>query len=331
MSEPVVFSIPLPVVEGVRGGSVDCGVDSVLETKSSPTPTATLRQSLEIMMHRASDDNDDPLFQDNEEDTMHNTGLILWPSSAMLARYLAHNPSILYDCQGDILELGAGCGLVGLTAARLLQIHREEEQHEGTIGNKHRETDEGGIEEDAFSSVIMTDYSPEARENLIRNARLNNVQNFSSIAGLDFFDQGPDETDGTAGENHLGTSELDTWMDMDGNQQPQVNLILGADLIAYSNDGALVASTLHSVLADGGQAYIMGPDARYRFGLAGFPDACRGVGLEVEEEDMCSQDNVDGSESEGGHFFQDIRQTGGYRIESGYDFTMFTISKPCKA
>jgi predicted nicotinamide N-methyase len=274
------------------------------------------------------DDDDDNINKDvpaaptiEESDAMHDTGLVMWPSSVMLARYLTQHPSIVCDCPGDILELGAGCGLVGLTAARMLQRHD---------GNNNNKMNRLNINDDIphNSTVIMTDYNQAARDNLERNARLNNVDDYTSVAGLDFFDQMLSENDEKC-ENDVGGDNVcfsTTWMDMDGHSQPQVPLIVAADILAYSNDATMVANTLKVALIEGGQAFILGPEERFRFGVEGFSDACESVGLEVIESSISAMDTLHQQDM----LFRDIEQTGGFKGESGYNFTMFQIVKPCK-
>jgi predicted TPR repeat methyltransferase len=113
---------------------------------------------------------------------------------------------------------------------------------------------------------------------------------------------------------------------MDGRSQPQVPLIVAADILAYSNDATLVADTLQMALIEGGQAFILGPEERYRFGVAGFSDACESVGLEVIEASISAFDTVYQQDQ----LLRDIEQTEGFKEESGYKFTMFQIVKPCK-
>jgi predicted nicotinamide N-methyase len=251
---------------------------------------------------------------------MHDTGFVMWPSAVMLSRYITQHPHIIWDCDGDILELGAGCGLVGLTAAALLKQGRSGEDES----------------EEAETSVIMTDYNPAARVNLHHNAILNQVDDRTSIAGLDFFDQMPTEHDGSDGkqdEHPLSSS----WVDMDGNSQPQVHLILGADIIAYSNDAEMVANTIQAALIEGGQAILMGPDANQRFGMEQFEDCCLDVGLNVAQTVIeagqtafasgANHHNGDTDEVEKHGLAFELEQSG-VVTGSGYGFVMFTIEKP---
>lgn len=312
MSEPLVFSIPLR-----REGDAD---------HSSGGATAPLEfPTLQILLHQAPEDdnyNVDPVLGiDASGDSMHDTGFVMWPSSVMLARYLMQNPSIVHDCPGNIIELGAGCGLVGLTVARMLQNQRV------AAGEQPKEDNELEANGVNVSTVIMTDYNPAARDNLKRNARLNKVDHVTSVVGLDFFDQAPGGNDDDYKTDIFKDSA--TWMDMEGKRQPQVPLILGADIIAYSNDGEMVAHTLDAALLGGGQAFIVGPEERYRFGLEGFSDACRSVGLNVSEETI--QLAADGStQQQRDQLARDIEQTGGSKLESGCQFTMYSVIKPCK-
>ena len=85
---------------------------------------------------------------------MHATGFVMWPSAVMLSRWLARNPSIVLGgrgggaaeasaaAEGDILELGAGCGLVGLTAAALLR--RDRLRRENDEEADQEEDEDGG-------------------------------------------------------------------------------------------------------------------------------------------------------------------------------------------
>eukprot|EP00546_Thalassionema_frauenfeldii_P014342 CAMPEP_0178917298 /NCGR_PEP_ID=MMETSP0786-20121207/13168_1 /TAXON_ID=186022 /ORGANISM="Thalassionema frauenfeldii, Strain CCMP 1798" /LENGTH=257 /DNA_ID=CAMNT_0020590831 /DNA_START=154 /DNA_END=927 /DNA_ORIENTATION=- len=249
------------------------------------------------------------LYESDESDAdhdQHNTAFVMWPSAVMLSRYIAQHPSILQD-GGDILELGAGCGLVGLTAARLLQ-----EQEKEQISNP--------------STVIFTDYNPVALENIQRNIRLNELEHVDCV-GLDFFDQIPDDDD-------------TNWKDMSGQPRPQVSLILGADLMAYSNDATLVANSIQTALAEGGKALIYSPAKGTRFGVADFPEACYSLGLDVEEtttnaptSSLSSSSNQEGEHKneDSNELLQKELEKSGYEGRngpSGYDFTMFTVTKP---
>ena len=231
----------------------------------------------------------------------------MWPSAVMLSHHIARNPSIVIGDDdtpdGDVMELGAGCGLVGFTAATLLQ-HAQDDNED---------------------KVIFTDYNPAVLENLQKNVDLNDFDVDHEVLGLDWFDQ----------EEHLQMHQhATTWKDVDGNEHDQVRLILGADLLVCSNDADLVASTIDCALVDGGQAFILGADASRRFGVMNFPDACESLGLEVTVyEDMLDSFIADDAKNCDSNQMQLMGQLqlGGYNQRGAtmaHDFTMFQITKP---
>mmetsp|Transcript_37948 Transcript_37948/g.82545 ORF Transcript_37948/g.82545 Transcript_37948/m.82545 type:complete len:444 (+) Transcript_37948:230-1561(+) len=254
----------------------------------------TDNQLMEILIHQVT--------SEKETDT-HDVGFVMWPSSVLLSRYIVDHPSIVLDSGvsgGDsmILELGAGCGLVGLTAATLLK----------QSGNETR--------------VIFSDYLDQILDNLKRNIRLNNLDDSdrAAVTGLDFFDQ-------PGNDDSVCDSPL-CWIDMDGTKQPQVSLVLAADVICYSNDATNVANTIKAALIPGGKAIVVSKCCR--FGVEEFPDACRDAGLEIEITNIAA----DGGRSSSGSsddnedqlLVHDLEQTSGYAL--GYNLVMFTINKP---
>lgn len=243
---------------------------------------------LPIRMHQVSDE---------KVDGSHDVGFVLWPSAVLLAKYVRDHSELIIDIPpGDILELGAGCGLVGTTVAVMLF---QQEKSTTTLN--------------ASTKVILTDYNPTVLKNLERNIRLNNHQlneESISVAGLDFFDQTTDHDNGG-------------WTDIQGNKRRPVRLILAADVVCYSNDATLLATTIQSALMEGGQALVMGPGEDQRFGLKDFANACTGLGLEVQVTTGMVTSDHDGTS---GDTLTDVMQTGGYSHD--YDFTMFTVDKP---
>ena len=267
------------------------------------------QSNLEIMVHTVTSE---------KETETHDVGYVMWPSSVMLARMITENPKLVLDhATSCILELGAGCGLVGLTAATLLKNHNEEESKEDEV------IDDDAI--DSTSSVIFTDYLPEILENIERNILLNdlNVHCTTKVAGLDFFDQpGNDDSE--------YDSSQPNWIDMEGAKRPQVSLILAADVLCYSNDAINVANTIYAGLIDGGKAIVVSADDNKRFGVAGFPDACRNAGLEIDvtrSNSSVDSSSSNNSEKDAELLDNDLGQTVGYRNHN-YKFLIFTITKP---
>lgn len=239
------------------------------------------------------------------ESEAHSTGLVMWPAAVILSRYITNNPSLILD-HGDIIELGAGCGLVGFVAAAMLRQDIKDKKQDKEPAN-----------------VFITDYDTQTRENLKLNARLNDFEKHTEVLGLDFFDQSEETFD----------SKL--WTDMEGGKHPQVNLILGADIIAYSNDAGNVANTIQAALTEGGLAIIVTANEDRRFGVKYFEEACYSRGLEVEVttkapsefsgSTSASNESSDASKARD-LLDHDLGQTSGYGED--YDFTMFTVNKP---
>lgn len=289
---PLVFGIPQP------------------DDKSHPNSRS--RSNLQIMVH---------LVTSEEETGTHDTGFVMWPSSLLLSRHIANHPDLIINCatstdvgyDAAILELGAGCGLVGLTAATILKQFNEESKEEEDI-------------EENSTSVILTDYCSTVLENISRNLHLNDVAESCEVAGLDFFDQpGNDDSKYEQSER--------SWIDTDGTKRPQVDLILAADIIVYSNDATNVANTIHAGLLEGGKAIVVSESRR--FGVEAFPQACRDAGLEITTENVevpiSSFDTTD-TENDTNHkklLAHDMDQTSlqGIRREH-YHPVMFTIDKP---
>ncbi|KAI7839127.1 hypothetical protein COHA_007130 [Chlorella ohadii] len=82
-------------------------------------------------------------------------GLDVWPASIALCRYLANHPEVVAGQQ--VVELGAGMGLVGLLCAAL--------------GAQH---------------VLLTDYEPQVLAHLDKNAALNGLQKRCASLRLDW-------------------------------------------------------------------------------------------------------------------------------------------------
>jgi predicted nicotinamide N-methyase len=254
---------------------------------------------------------------DDEADTdQHDTGFVMWPAAVVLARWLGMHPSLLLSsaAKGNVLEIGAGCGLVGLTAATLIQ-------HAAVQQRSPSEEEKNALGE--VGNLIFSDYNPTVLENLKRNIGLNNLDGCAQVVGLDFFDQ----EDGGTKYN---------WVDMDGDLQPQVDLVLAAEVLAYSNDAVNVANTIWTTLKEGGHAIVVSPDESRRFGVEAFPDALEQAGLQVHVLDNLL--DIVSFDSEGGgtaasdqeRLIEDLEKTVGYN-KQGYVYSnlkMFIIEKP---
>ena len=265
-------------------------------TFSIPSLPTNDNEDLQIKLHQVS------TTDTNQGNAETNTGFIMWPSAVMLSHHLTQNPEIVLGTnsdgdvdtnspEGNVLELGSGCGLAGLTAATLLE-------NEGST-----------------DKVIFTDYNPSVLNNLRKNVELNEFDVDHQVCGLDWFDQHQqcqenqeslEDNCDTAGDTGVTCtddneeerrSSNNTWVDMDGIEHAQTRLIIGSDLIVCSNDADLVASTIDCALMEGGKAIILGADSSTRFGVRGFPDACRLLGLHVQvDENIWSSTEEEGNE-----------------------------------
>mmetsp|Transcript_32894 Transcript_32894/g.69211 ORF Transcript_32894/g.69211 Transcript_32894/m.69211 type:complete len:484 (-) Transcript_32894:71-1522(-) len=196
-------------------------------------------------------------------------GFVMWPSAIVLSRWLVSNPSVL---QGkSVLELGAGCGLVGIAAARIMtyqQISNNEQLYESSKSSKLKQ------------EVIITDVNELVLENIVQNINLNDVASVASVAKLDFYSQ--------TGDNHSGK-----WIAGDSimNGSPEqdrepVDVILAADIICQAEDAIAAAKTIHDALRPGGVALVVCANAEHRFGVEIFANECEQRGLEVAATDV---------------------------------------------
>lgn len=308
---------------------------NVDKPNDTPTPTIVRSGSLLTFSIPSSDGelslklNQSKSKDNNQGSNETNTGFVMWPSAVMLSHHLTQNPDIVLgnsgadangsELDGNVMELGSGCGLAGLTAATLLE----------NSGSPDK--------------VIFTDYNPSVLENLKKNVKLNEFEVEHKVLGLDWFDQQQqvaedqikdndeqDEDTATSATAKDSDENSNTWVDINGIHHDQARLIIGSDLIVCSNDAELVAATLDSALLEGGEAIIIGPDSSTRFGVKDFPNECRLLGLDVEVNENVWQstaDHVDGDEEQ----LKTELELGGYDQRSacaGHDFTMFTIHKP---
>ena len=269
------------------------------------------RDDLSIMVHQVT--------SEVETDT-HDVGNVMWPSSVMLARHITEHPSIVLDNKDSCLELGAGCGLVGLTAALLLKQERKNSVDESKTDDDDDDDDDDEEKvtdiDNVDNDVIFTDYLPQVLENIQRNLDLNDIDR-CSVSGLDFFDQGGnDDSDYPASQPN--------WIDMEGAKRKQVGLVLAADVLCYSNDATNVANTINCALVEGGRAIVMSAANGRRFGVEEFPDAVRGAGLELEITNYVTDEL---SNDIGVAKDEELHTCAGYSDE--YRFVMFDITKPC--
>ena len=271
--------------------------------------------SLSVLIHQVTKQR-----QSEQKDV----GFVMWPSAVVLARWLATNPQVLSsnDChktddtrqthhpdtassgtphQHTILEVGAGCGLTGLLAAKLLNSTNT--RTTTTTTSSHQ--------------VLLTDFNPHVLENLKHNIQLNQVESVCTTRGLDFYQHVPDENTNHTNDHHANNNN--GWWDMDGTRHDPVNVILGADIICQPADAVAASYTIHQALRPGGRAYIVCATSKHRFGVDIFPTECRRRGLRVTMDHVANL-------YKGALLLDGLEQTTGY--VAGMELTMFTLEKP---
>ena len=172
----------------------------------------------------------------------------MWPSAVILSRWLLANATVLSKAS-SVLEIGAGCGLVGLLAARMVQ--------------KQQSTS---------TRVLLSDFNQVVLENLQRNILLNEVDSVCQTVGLDFYQQ--------SGTSHHG------WKSIDGQRHAPVDIILAADMICQPADAVCAANTIHDALVSNGKAFVVCADAAHRFGVDHFAKECQRVGLRILTQEV---------------------------------------------
>jgi predicted nicotinamide N-methyase/predicted Fe-Mo cluster-binding NifX family protein len=246
----------------------DLACDIASQSPSFPlkmAPMSRLRERLPISI--SFSDNDYQIWIQqvtSRQSAQQDVGFVLWPSAVALAQWILDNPRIITDVS-SILELGAGCGLVGLVAAKLSQSNaRSNVENSTTLDDRQ---------------IIITDFNPVVLDNIRHNIRLNGVQ--AVAQRLDFYEQS-----GTSDHWISGPSDGQIALMHNEIYQDQVELILAADIICQEDDAFAAANSIHDVLRSGGKAIIVCASGNHRFGVDAFEGACLGVGLDVHVSSM---------------------------------------------
>jgi len=243
------------------------------------------------------------------QSAQEDVGFVMWPSAVVLSSWLLDHPSLLEG--KSILEIGSGCGLTGLVAARMTSTYGDEND----VGKSH-------------GNVVLSDFNHKVLINIQQNLKLNGLQGVSKALHLDFYLQ-----EGMNKEGRWKGRELDSLENVghEGtgtcSEQPAVDLILAADVICKPTDSVAVSNTIHDALVPGGEAIIISPDCKHRFGVDIFERECVRNGLQVFKTNVA--DICDGKLLPSDEDSKDpcgIRQTSGF--VDGMTLTMFRIRKP---
>jgi predicted nicotinamide N-methyase len=146
---------------------------------------------------------------------------------------------LIYNC--------AGCGLVGIAAARLIA------QSDGVQN----------------ASVTITDVNDLVLDNLAKNILLNDVSEVACVAKLDFYEQ-------------TGDSRSGRWTEgFTAQYKDPVDVVLAADIICQPSDSIAAAKTIYDALVPNGRAFVVCADSEHRWGIEIFQEECERVGLAV--------------------------------------------------
>jgi len=173
-----------------------------------------------------------------------------------------------------ILEVGAGTGLVGIVAAKLLASYNVENNNNSVVGG-------GGS-----GRVILSDFNPLVLDNIKRNIFLNNLQKYAETSCLDFYHQG--------GNNYGGGWFETTSPGHEPQLSPReaVDIVLAADVICQPSDSVSLSKTIYDALKPGGKAFVTSAAAAHRFGVECFPSECVKRGLIVSVESSLVPDGI---------------------------------------
>ena len=148
----------------------------------------------------------------------------------------------------------------------------------------------------SITNIILTDFNQIVLDNLKLNVELNGIQ--ASVRKLDFYQQSGCAT---------------CWLDGDGVEHDQVDLIIAADMICQPTDAVASANAVHDSLRSGGKAIVICGNGKHRFGVDCFEAECKRVGLMIETS--CVTLNM-----------ESLHLAAGY--VDGMSLTMFSIDKP---
>lgn len=295
---PLVFDIPTAV------GNDD-------DDNEGGHPSINNVKSLQILIHQVT----------ARQSAQKDVGFLMWPSAVVLARWLVSHPEVVVTTGGGykkrnqiILELGAGCGLVGLVAASLIQTSNSEESTRGeSLSSDHDRDCENARGEKKNGSdrtaVVLSDFNDMVVKNLHRNILLNGLEDVIKAEALDFYQQDA---------NGHG------WLTTDERRMDPVDLVLASDIICQPDDAYAAARTIACALKPGGRAVLVSADSKHRFGVEHFEEACRGQGLIISKTNASDWYKEDSSATtlEGD---QDMEKCAGFI--QGMSLTMYEVTK----
>ena len=189
-------------------------------------------------------------------------GFVMWPSAVVLSRWLVSNPD---EVRGKrVLELGSGCGLTGLVAAKILRDSEPREGSKRSLADTVSRPAASTNKPSPSGRVILSDFNETVVKNLRGNIALNRLEGVAEAEGLDFYQQDP-------GGNG--------WVTVDGIERTEgADLVIAADVICQPEDAFATARTIASALNEGCKAVVVSADSKHRSGVEKLEEACAAAG-----------------------------------------------------
>ena len=204
-------------------------------------------------------------FGSEESPEDDSTGLAVWPASIILARWAALKKELIKD--KVVIELGAGCGLPGLAAARYAEARL----------------------------TYITDIHDPALRNATYNVQLNSAKD---VANESVFSSMIPEQNGIYCQEYVqsvgkGSSSAGVvqvckvnWKDMDTYPPEKADVVIGSDLVYDVKILSILVPAVKTMLVDGGSFLYCAPDSE-RDGMNGLHVALEAVGLKCIEKLPC--------------------------------------------
>lgn len=239
----------------------------------------------------------------DRQSAQKDVGFVMWPSAVVLSRWLVSNPTELYG--KTVLELGAGCGLTGLVASKIIQDFTNKQGGEEPSSSSDTESSNCG-------SVILSDFNETVVKNLKGNIALNDLSSITSAEGLDFYQQDP-EGNGRITIDGVKHTDL-------------ADVIIAADVICQPEDAFAAARSIAAALKEGGKAIVVSADSKHRFGVEKLEEACLVVGsLSILSKSSVENYLCNNADSEDVARDEDMEKTSGF--VPGMALTMYVIQK----
>jgi predicted nicotinamide N-methyase len=235
---------------------VACELYSPVQSKGMPFTNEEIESRLPLVYNLgpstdAGDNNNQSTILISQvtarQSSQGDVGYVMWPSAIVLSRWLLSNPQHILG--KSILEIGAGCGLVGIAAARLISQSTNSTQQK--------------------MLVTITDVNDLVIGNIAKNIELNDVKEVASVEKLDFYEQ-------------TGQNESGNWLEgVSSEYRDPVDVVLAADIICQESDAVAAAKTIYDALVPNGRCFVVCADSDHRFGIEIFQEECEKIGLTV--------------------------------------------------